>query len=124
MKPDKQQNPHADIFGNHVSEGLGFVLQQDGSNTNHFYAAYGAGGGKWVMTDAVPLAAGRWQHVAMVKSGDSLRLLLNGVLVAEVQDAATRPPVTDERGRGSGLHGSRALFSRADRRFPHLEQEP
>ena len=68
VNPGAQQSPHADIFGNHVSEGLGFVLQQDGSNTNEFLAAYGAGDGKWVMTEAVPLAAGRWQHVALVKT--------------------------------------------------------
>ncbi len=88
VRPGPQQGPHADIFGNHVSEGLGFVLQQDGSSANQFYAAYGAGGGKWVMTPAAPLAAERWQHVALVKTREEVRFYLNGVLVAAEQDAA------------------------------------
>ena len=91
-EPGPQQSPHADIFGNHVSEGLGFVLQQDGANTNQFLAAYGAGAGRWVMTEAVPLAAGRWQHVALVKTREELRFYLNGVLVAAEQDAAPARP--------------------------------
>ena len=55
-------------------------------------AAYGAGGGKWVMTPAVPLAAGRWQHVALVKTREDLRFYLNGVLVAAEQDTAPARP--------------------------------
>ena len=92
VNPGPQQSQHADIFGNHVSEGLGFVLQQDGANTNEFLAAYGAGGGRWVMTEAVPLVAGRWQHVALVKTPEDLRFYLNGVLVASEQDAAPARP--------------------------------
>jgi len=57
VNPGPGQSQHADVFGNHVAEGLGFVLQQDGANTNEFLAAYGAGAGKWVTTEAVPLAA-------------------------------------------------------------------
>ncbi|MHB8866116.1 MAG: LamG-like jellyroll fold domain-containing protein [Pirellulaceae bacterium] len=90
---DKQQGQYADIFGNHVAEGRGFVVQQDGGRMNHFYAAYGAGNGKWVMTDPVPLAAGRWQHVAMVKSRLELQLFLNGVPVA-VAPASTAPALS------------------------------
>jgi hypothetical protein len=92
VKPGEQQNPHADIFGNHVSEGLGFVLQQDATNTNQFLAAYGAGAGRWVMTEAAPLAAGRWQHVALVKTPEDLRLYVNGVLIAAEQDPAPARP--------------------------------
>ncbi len=88
VNPGRQQSQHADIFGNHVSEGAGFVLQQDGANTNQFLAAYGAGAGKWVLTDAAPLTAGRWQHVALVKTREDLRLYLNGVQVSAVEDAA------------------------------------
>ncbi len=88
VNPGKQQSQHADVFGNHVGEGLGFVLQQNASNTNQFLAAYGAGGGRWVTTDAVRLAAGRWQHVALVKTREELRVYLNGVLVAAEQDPA------------------------------------
>jgi hypothetical protein len=92
VNPGARQSQHADIFGNHVSEGVGFVLQQDSSNTNQFLAAYGAGGGRWVLTDAVPLAAGRWQHVALVKTRMDLKFYLNGVLVAARQDPAPARP--------------------------------
>jgi hypothetical protein len=92
VNPGPQQSPHADIFGNHVGEGLGFVMQQDGSNTNQFQAAYGAGAGRWVLAPAVSLAAGRWQHVALVKTREDLRFYLNGVLVAAEQDPAPARP--------------------------------
>jgi len=92
VNPGPQQSPYADIFGNHVSESLGFVLQQDGANTNEYVAAYGAGGGRWVLTDAVPLVPGRWQHVALVKTPEDLRFYLNGVLVASERDPAPARP--------------------------------
>ncbi|MFH1922805.1 MAG: LamG-like jellyroll fold domain-containing protein [Planctomycetota bacterium] len=92
VNPGKQQSQHADVFGNHVGEGLGFVLQQDGTNTNQFLAAYGAGAGKWVLTEAVPLAAGRWQHVALVKTREDLRVYLNGILIVAEQDTAPARP--------------------------------
>ena len=92
VNPAAQQGPHADIFGNHVGEGLGFVLQQDGSSTNQFLAAYGAGSGRWVTTEAAPLAPGRWQHVALVKTPQGLRFYVNGVLVAEEEDPAPARP--------------------------------
>jgi hypothetical protein len=92
VNPGQQQNAYANIFGNHVGEGLGFVLEQDGTNTNQFLAAYGTGGGKWVLTPAVPLAAGRWQHVALVKTREELRFYVNGVLVAAEHDTAPARP--------------------------------
>ncbi len=92
VNPGKQQSEHADVFGNHVGEGVGFVLQQNAANTNQFLAAYGAGGGRWVTTDAVRLVAGRWQHVALVKTREDLRVYLNGVLVVAEQDPAPARP--------------------------------
>lgn len=92
VNPGSQQSQHADIFGNHVGEGAGFVLQQDGADTNQFLAAYGAGSSRFVLTDAVPLAAGRWQHVALVKTRNELRLYLNGVQVSALEDAAPIRP--------------------------------
>jgi len=92
VNPAQRQNVHADLFGNHVGEGLGFVVQQDGASTNQFLAAHGAGEGKWVLTEAAPLAGGRWQHVALVKTRDDLRLYLNGVLVAAEQDPSPVAP--------------------------------
>jgi hypothetical protein len=40
----------------------------------------------------VPLAAGRWQHVALVKTRAELQFYLNGVLVAAEQDSAPARP--------------------------------
>jgi len=134
VHPGPQQSQHADIFGNHVSEGLGFVLQQNGANTNEFLAAYGAGGGRWVLTDAVPLSPGRWQHVALVKARDELRFYLNGVLVASERDAApVRPspmPVavglgyTDERRCFRGRIDEFRIWSKALTDFAHAGIDP
>lgn len=87
VNPADQQNPYANLFGNHVSAGLGFVVQQHGVHSNEFYAAYGVGAGHWVLTEAAPLIAGCWQHVAMVKVPGEVRLYLNGVLAAAREDA-------------------------------------
>jgi hypothetical protein len=134
VNPGPHQNAHADIFGNHVGEGLGFVLQQDGTNTNQFYAAYGAGGGRWVLTPPVPLAPGRWQHVALVKTREELRFYLNGVLVAAEQDAArVRPspmPVavglgySDQARCFRGLIDDFRIWNRALSRFDHAGIDP
>ncbi|MFV2065872.1 MAG: LamG-like jellyroll fold domain-containing protein [Pirellulales bacterium] len=110
VNPGKQQSQHADIFGNHVGEGLGFVLQQDASNTNQFLAAYGAGGGRWVMTQAVPLVAGRWQHVALVKTREEVRVYLNGVLVAPEQDPAPARPSPMRVAVGLGYSDPKRCF--------------
>ncbi len=129
VNPVAQQSPHADICGNHASAGLGFVLQQDGSNTNEFLAAYGAGDGKWVTTEAVPLLAGRWQHIALVKGKDELRLYLNGIQVAARQDLApVRPsPMPVAVGNGyeaqprcfRGLVDEFRIWNKAQTVFPH-----
>ncbi len=110
VNPESQQSPYADVFGSHVSEGLGFVMQQDSSNTNQFYVAYGAGGGKWVTTDAVSLAPGRWQHVALVKAPGVLRFYLNGVLVAEVLNPAPAPPSPMPMAVGLGYTAQERCF--------------
>ncbi len=134
VKPAESQSQHADIFGNHVGEGLGFVMQQDAANTNEFMAAYGAGEGKWVLTDAVPLAAGSWQHVALVKTREDLRFYLNGVLVAaEEASAPARPspmPVAVGLGYGEevrcfrGLIDDFRIWNRALDDFGHAEIDP
>ncbi len=134
VNPGRQQSQHADIFGNHVGEGLGFVLQQEGSNTNQYLAAYGSGGGRWVLTEAVPLAAGRWQHVALVKTREGMRFHLNGVPVAAKQDPApARPssmPVAVGLGYSSekrcfrGLIDDFRIWSRAMTDFGHAGIDP
>ena len=134
VNPDKQQNVHADIFGNHDAAGLGFVLQQDAGSTNHFQAAYGAGAGKWVLADPVQLAPGQWQHVALVKTHGGLQFYLNSVLVAEVtNDAPVLPsPMRVAVGLGyrapercfRGLIDDFCVWNRALTSFEHAGIDP
>jgi hypothetical protein len=88
VRPEEHQAAHADIFGNHVSETLGIVLQQDAGKTNHYLAAYGTGSGQWILTDSVYLTPNRWQHLAMVKSSSSFQIYINGIL-ADSRQATT-----------------------------------
>lgn len=134
VNPADQQNVHADIFGNHEGEGMGLVLQQDGVNTNQFYAAYGIGAKKWVMTDAVALAPDHWQHVALVKTREKLQVYLNGVLVAEEQSTAPALPSTMPLAVGlgytdparcfRGLIDSFRIWNSARTEFSHAGIDP
>lgn len=110
VNPAEQQHPNADIFGNHLDQGVGFVLEQDGVRTNQFLAANGAGENAWVLTDAVQLGAGRWQHVALVKTERSLRFYLNGVLVAEQEDMVKAGPSPMPIAVGLGYSDEKRCF--------------
>jgi hypothetical protein len=110
VNPATQQNQHADILGNHVSAGLGFVLQQDSANTNDIYAAYGAGGGRWVLTEPVSLVPDQWQHVALVRTQADLRLYLDGVLAASQADLAPAQPGPLPVRIGLGYTGAERCF--------------
>ena len=88
VKPAATQNTCADLFGNHFHGALGIALEQDGGNTNQFAAHYGAEGGRWVSTRPVRLVADRWQHVAVVKTSEELRLFVNGILLGSARDSA------------------------------------
>jgi len=88
VKPDAGQNAFANIFGNHADGGLGIVVQQDGGNVNSFNAAFGKGDGQWATTPQVQLDADKWQHVAVVKTPESLSFFLNGKEVASVPASA------------------------------------
>ena len=92
IKPADRQNLHADVFGNHNHGGYGFVVEQDADNTNRFAAAYGAGSGQWVGTRPVAIAAGKWQHLALVKTPAELRLYVNGIPMAAVRNSAPMVP--------------------------------
>ena len=48
----------------------------------------GAEGGRWVSTRPVRLVADRWQHVAVVKTSDELRVFVNGILIGSARDSA------------------------------------
>jgi len=93
VRPGPGQARYADIFGNHLGgSSRGFVLQQKGDATNQFTASFGIGGEAWVISKPITLAAGKWQHVAMVRTPSRLQLFLDGKLGAEVvSDAAARP---------------------------------
>jgi hypothetical protein len=134
VNPAGQQSMHSDLFGNHVSDALGFVVQQDGASTNDVYAAYGAGGGTWVIGEPVALTPGRWQHVALVKTREDLRFYLNGVAAAVQSDPAPvkASPLTVRLGLGysdparcfRGLIADFRVWNRAFADFAHAGIEP
>jgi hypothetical protein len=92
VNPADRQNLHADVFGNHGHGGFGFVVEQDADNTNRFAGAYGAGSGQWITTRPVAIAAGKWQHLALVKTPSELRLYVNGIPVAVARNSAPMRP--------------------------------
>ena len=110
VNPAPEQSRHADIFGNHIGEGLGFVVQQDGDSTNEFLAACGAGDARWVLTETVPLVPARWQHVALVKAGNELRFHVNGVLAARTEGTPARRPSTMPVAVGLGYTAEERCF--------------
>ena len=129
----RQQNTYADIFGNHISGSEGFVLQQNGGQINEFTASCGVAGGG-VMTPIVQLTAGRWQHVALVKTRTELRVYLNGVqLVAQPAPGAAVPsPLSIRVGLGfngagrcfRGLIEGFRIWNRAFAKFDHAGIDP
>ena len=85
VRPGPEQARFADIFGNHLGgNSRGFVMQQKGDQTNQFTASFGIGGDAWVISKPIILTAGKWQHVAMVRTPSKLQLFLDGKLGAEV----------------------------------------
>jgi hypothetical protein len=104
VNPADRQNVHADIFGNHSHGGFGFVVEQDAGNANQFAGAYGAGSGQWISTRPVMLAAGKWQHLALVKTPAELRLYVNSIPVAAAKNSAPmlRSPLTLRIGQSIG----------------------
>jgi len=79
VRPAAVQAVYADIFGNHLGRSSrGFVLQQAGNKTNQFTGSIGIGGEAWVLTRAVTLRPGRWQHVALVRTPRFLALFVDG----------------------------------------------
>ena len=110
VKPDARQNLHADMFGNHAHGGLGFVMQQDGTNLNRFAVSLGVGAGQWTTTRPVQLAAGTWQHVAMVSTPETLTFLLNGVAVASAPVTAPLAASPTTLRVGLGFDGPERCF--------------
>lgn len=132
--PAERQNPYADLFGNHVDEGLGFVVQQDGGHANEVYAACGLAPQVWAMTESFALTPGRWQHVALVKTRRALRLCVDGVVVGTcpIPDRAGVSPLPIRVGLGytdparcyRGLMAQVRFWARALDAFPHARIAP
>ena len=110
VKPDAVQNVHANIFGNHDHGGVGFVMQQDGAQPNRFAVSYGAGWNKLSITRPVQLTPGKWQHVAMVKTPETLAFFLNGAAVASVPATAPMAASPTTLRVGLGFSGPERAF--------------
>ncbi len=82
VKPAETQHRYADILGNHAGGGItGCVIQQNDSRVNEYGFGYG-NGTVYVDLPKFQLQPGRWQHVAVVKTADTMYLYLNGLRVA------------------------------------------
>ena len=92
VRPASEQAHYADIFGNHLGGGRGFVLQQNGNATNHFRGSIGIGGDQWVLCNPVKLQTGQWHHIAMVRWPTGMGLYLNGKLASHVTTNAVMQP--------------------------------
>ena len=92
VRPGPEQAHYADIFGNHLGGGRGFVLQQNGNATNQFRGSMGVGGDNWVLSEPVPLQVNMWQKIAFVRTPRSLQLFLNGKKQVEVLSTAVIEP--------------------------------
>lgn len=110
VNPAGRQHRNADVFGNHGHGGVGFAVEQDGENTNRFYAAIGRGSGRWVVTRPVQLTAGAWQHIAIVKTPNELRFCLNGIPVAVARQSAAMLPSPNTLRVGDSINDPARCF--------------
>ena len=92
VRPGPEQANYADIFGNHLGGGRGFVLQQQGTATNQFRGSFGVGQNRWILSNPVQLETGKWQHIALVRSPTTMRLFVNKQLASEVLLTETVQP--------------------------------
>ena len=92
VRPGPEQANYADLFGNHLGGGRGFVLQQQGNATNQFRGSFGVGQDRWVLSKPVQLETAKWQHIALVRTPTAMRLFLNKQLACEVLSTETVQP--------------------------------
>jgi len=114
VKPVDGQRPYADVLGNHEHDFAGFALQQDGEQRNRYYFTYGTGSA-WVYSQTVALTPDVWQHVAVAKSADRLRVYINGLLVSSTAAAAAMKPSATPFMVGLGIAGQERWFRGAIR---------
>jgi hypothetical protein len=77
---DIQQNTYADIMDNNHAYNTSWVIQQDANSTNNYYAGIS---GSTVSEEPFSLAANQWQHLAIVKATERIRIYINGNIVAD-----------------------------------------
>ena len=92
VRPGPEQANYADIFGNHLGGGRGFVLQQQGNATNQFRGSFGVGRDQWVLSNPIQLKTAKWQQIALVRTPTAMRLFLNKQLASEVLSTETIQP--------------------------------
>jgi hypothetical protein len=73
--------PYANIIDFNHRSNVGVVIQQDGSNTNRYF--FGMGNGSASCGVVQSLQANRWQHLHLVRTGGSVLLYVDGVLVQQ-----------------------------------------
>ena len=110
VNPAAQQHLYADLFGNHGHGGYGFAVEQDKTNANRFYFGYGAGGGQWILTRAIQLMAGKWQHLAVVKTANDTKFYLNGVPVAVTKNSTPMLPSPNMLRVGDSINDAGRCF--------------
>ena len=84
VNPGASQHTYADILGGHQYN-QGYVVQQNGTDTNAYYFAYNRDGtytgwqGTGIVTHLTP---GKWQQFVVQKDGNTIRHYVDGVLTA------------------------------------------
>ena len=109
VKPAAEQRPYADILGNHAGDFTGFALQQDGAQPNRFYFTYGTGS-VWIYSHTISLAANVWQHVAVIKSAENLRVYVDGLLADTIPARNPMAPSATPFMAGLGIAGQERWF--------------
>ncbi len=110
VKPAAEQVPYADILGNHAGDFTGLAVQQEGSQSNHYYFTYGTGSG-WVYSHTFSLVANEWQHLAITKSATTLRVFLNGLPIDSIPVQHPIASGTTPFMAGLGISGEPRCFS-------------
>ncbi len=107
VNPASTQVEHADILGNHGEPYVGISLQLQDRQTNLY--GFGCGDGKrWQRAGPVQLAAGIWQHVAVVCDGHDAVLYLNGVKKTRNPASGPLAPKPNQNFKlGQGYHSGR-----------------
>lgn len=80
INPGSTQETYADILDFNHRANVGMVFQQDVDNLNQF--GFNIGNGSSSAGISYGLTANVWQHIAFQREGTTLRLFVNGTLVA------------------------------------------